>query len=971
MQTPHSTFTVSMPSAALVSKRLTHQGFWEALWHAHPNAKQWPHEHMLIQAAAGCAAYSPYLARLLLRHPTLVETALLHQMDAAYALLNQRCEALDAYTARSDWMREARVLKEQVALLVALADVGGIWPLARITRALSEFAELAVQSALRLLLRNAAEQKEIILPDPSAPEQDCQIIVLGMGKLGAYELNYSSDIDLILLYDREKLRYTGNKNAQHFMNRIAQDLVQLMQERTADGYVFRTDLRLRPDPMSTPPAVSVAAALTYYETLGQNWERAAMIKARPIAGDKAAGEAFLRELIPYVWRKNLDFAAIADIYSIKRQMNAGADPNIMLAGHNIKTGLGGIREIEFFVQTQQLVWGGRIPSLRVRGTLDALHALYEAQQLDGSTRDTLAAHYTALRTLEHRLQMREDAQTHSLPEDAPTVAEVGEFCGFTSIKSFEDWTLHILSEVHRNYAESMQDSPPLSADGNLVFTGVEADAETLKTLGRMGYTETQRISDIIQGWHRGHRRATRSKRARQLLTELIPAILKALGKTANPDGAFFQFDDFLDKLPVGAQIFSLMHARTELLDLVAQILGSAPALGHTLGANPLLLDSVLEPDFFTPLPDKAALEEMIHERLAHSPDYEQAMIFLRIFHNEKRFQAGVHMLQHRASSLEVSRFLSALAEVIVATTLAQVRAVYEQDHPATRDMPLAILGFGRLGAGEMTFGSDIDMVFLYDDAGDSASEKRTHMQRICQRVITALTTMTREGRLYEVDTRLRPGGNDGPLATSVQAFDAYFNDSAWTFERMALTKARVVACNQPAFAQTIRARIAYHVTKQVAAEKIHHDVFDMRQRLDKEHGSTSPLDIKHVRGGLVDIEFLAQYLILLHSHQYPSLYKHTPSEVFAEAKKFGLLQDSDADYLILAARDLSGLLSFQRLCAHQGIATTHAPIGLKRLLAEISGTPDFDALLARLSAMQAQVLKIVRTIEFSGVSPSP
>jgi glutamate-ammonia-ligase adenylyltransferase len=340
-----------------------------------------------------------------------------------------------------------------------------------------------------------------------------------------------------------------------------------------------------------------------------------MIKARPIAGDTIAAASYMRELVPFIWRKTLDFATIADIHSIKRQMNVKSGKLIELPGHNIKIGMGGIREIEFFVQTQQLVWGGRIPELRVPGTLAGLDALTKYELVTPETRGTLTTAYEWLRTVEHRLQMRNDEQTHSLPTDAEGLYEVSLFSGYPNTESFAADCLTTLKAVHAIYTDSMMDSTPLAVDGNLVFTGVEADPETLKTLASLGYTETRRISDIIQGWHRGNRRSTRSKRSRQVLTELVPALLTALGKTANPDTAFFHFDDFIDRLPSGAQIFSLFLSRPEMLGLLADILGSAPALGDTLSNNPSLLDGVLEADFFLGLPSKEELENLVTERL--------------------------------------------------------------------------------------------------------------------------------------------------------------------------------------------------------------------------------------------------------------------------------------------------------------------------------------------------------------------
>lgn len=905
----------------------------------------------IIHASAGNSAF---LARLINKYPDQLSDIITLGVDNSWPLVMRRLEALDLAALTQDaFMKELRELKARAALTAAMADITSVWELMAITRALSHFAAGAVQAAVRFLLLKAAQRGEFTPSDAAAPESGSGIIVLGMGKLGGFELNYSSDIDLIILFDKETLPYTGSRNAQHFMNKLAGDVVAILQERTPDGYVFRTDLRLRPDPMSTPLAVTTAAALAYYETVGQNWERAAMIKARPVAGDMEAATLFLRELVPFIWRKTLDFATIADIHSIKRQMNTNKGREIAVAGHNIKTGAGGIREIEFFAATQQLVWGGRIPELRVRSTLEALTAMNEFGLVDDDTLADLKQSYYFLRTVEHRLQMRNDEQTHEVPADATAQHETAIFCNYVDFPAFENDCRTILSRVHQIYTDSMTDAEPLSVEGNLVFTGVEADPETLKTLANMGYQEGQRISDIIQGWHRGHRRSTRSKRSRQVLTELVPALLTALGKTANPDSAFFHFDDFIARLPSGAQIFSLLNTRPELLSLLADILGSAPALGDTLSNDPSLLDGVLEADFFLGLPTKEELENLVTERLRYSHDYEQKMGYLRIFNNEKRFQAGVHLLKRLATPKRVSTFLSDLAEVVLQVTMQEVWAEYSANRNLS--VPFAVLGMGKLGGRGMTFGSDLDIVFLYDDAGETASEVRTHMQRISQRLVSALTLLTREGRLYEVDTRLRPGGSDGPLASSLTAFDGYFSSAAWTYEFMALSRARVVASNSPAFASQVEETVRKHIVAARDPAKLLTDILDMRQRIAKEFPTTNPWALKYVRGGMVDMDFISQYLVLRYAHAHPDIWQRSARKVFERALPHGLLTPDMASALVEAKKFLADLLSLLRLSAPGGAITDDAPAGLKRLLVQGMGMDDFDSLKTRTLEMEARV----------------
>jgi glutamate-ammonia-ligase adenylyltransferase len=914
--------------------------------YTHPVMRQ------LIDALAG---NSPYLARLLSRHLVIVQSFATEGASQAFAhILSSLSPALVAPLSQAEAMRTLRVAKAQAALLVALADVSGVWDVATVTRQLSIFAQVALETAFHWLLTHAIRKGEFSALIPDTPSIDSHIIILGMGKLGAYELNYSSDIDLIVLFDTDRVPYAGSQGVQRFVSRLAQDLVHLLQERTQDGYVFRTDLRLRPDPMSTPPAVSTLAALHYYETVGQNWERAAMIKARPIAGDIQAGEYFLRELTPYIWRKYLDFAAIADIHSIKRQMNITSGKDITLYGHNIKTGAGGIREIEFFVQTQQLVWGGRLPHLRGRGTLMGLESLCQAGLIGTATRDALTTSYLWFRKVEHALQMRNDEQTHSLPTTAEGIEWLRIFLGYSSADSFSAECLSHLQSVHRYYLDSMEGGNPLSAGGNLVFTGVEADPETLKTLEAMGYRESRAVSDIIQNWHRGSRKSTRSKRSRQVLTELVPQILKKLSETANPDAAFFHFDDFLAKLPSGAQIFSLFAVRPELLTLVADVLGSAPALADTMSREPTLLDAVLEPDFYGTLPSREEMIAQLSERVRHAHEYEQRMTVLRIFNNDKRFQAGVQMLNQQITPQAAGAFLSDLAEAVLDVTLRSIHGDLCRNYPPLADAQFAVLGLGKLGAREMSFGSDLDMVFLYEDSSDDL-ELRTQIHRLSQRLITALTLMTREGRLYEVDTRLRPGGADGPLATSISGFNRYFTDSAWTFELQALSKARVISASHAPFKQAIETIIASHIVKPRDTKNIVHDIADMRERIAREHTTRNPWAVKYVRGGLVDCEFIAQMLVLTHANTHPDIWQPDSIGVFTHAMHAGIIPEAHGKTFIEAMRFLSDLLSVSRLMSEDILTDDTMSQGLKRSLAAMMKLHQFDDVKQRLLAHEEQV----------------
>lgn len=922
-------------------------------------------EQRFIDVIHAMAGNSSYLARLLwLQHKNLPDI-FSSDISQSYDVLMDELASLSlAGMSQSEVMQQLRLAKQRMALIIAIADIGGIWPVMEVTKRLSFFAERAVNISLDYLLLDAHKRSELKLKNKKTPQIESGIAILAMGKLGAYELNYSSDIDLIILFDAETAPYSGSRNVQQLYTRIAQDLVQIMEGRTADGYVFRTDLRLRPDPRSMPLAVNVHAAIAYYESLGQNWERAAMIKARQIAGDEVLGDLFAQHMTPYIWRKALDFESIADIQSIKRQMTIKVGEDIAVGGHNIKLGRGGIREIEFYVQTQQLLWGGRYPELQIRPTLDVLQALVVAGLLSEKDAETLTVAYKFLRRVEHYIQMTDDQQNHTLPEQQDELAHLSIFLGYDDIDSFKTELRKICISVHEIYSESMEDTEPLSIDGNLVFTGVEHDPETLKTLERMGYKNPQALSDIIQNWHRGSRRATKSKRARQILTELIPTLLTSLSNTANPDSAFFRFDDFIAKLPSGVQIFSLLNAKPELLDVIARILGSAPALGRQLAKYPHLLDTVLHANFYAKLPNKEALLEEVLGILLPIENYEMTLAELRIFKNEKHFQAGLHMLKGNATSLEIGAYLSDIAEVVTEQVLRLVKEEFMQSYGEIKGGALSIVALGKFGSRELTFGSDLDLVFIYDEDskhkesdGEKPLDARSYYNRLCARIVTAFTMRDREGLLYEVDTRLRPSGGDSPIATPFTAFDKYFTQDAWVFEYMALTKARVITSQRNESAKKLSDHIKNYLSRDYDEASLKHDVNNMRLKIAQSFHTDNPWHIKHVRGGLVDLDFIAQYLVLRYGKSVPKIIKPHTYNILLAAKEEKLLGADIADTLLKAQRLQAGLLSFLRLCSDGEIDEATAPIGLKNLLVERFERTSFKQLRADLLEAQDFVYK--------------
>ncbi len=902
---------------------------------------------------------SPFLTQCLVQDIGSLRAILSQGFEGGFCEALDRVEGLDPAAGSLDsLMRELRRARSRVALSVALADISGVWGLEDVTRRLSRFADSVLRAAGGFLLRQAHEKGALRLPYPEDPNLGSGLIILAMGKLGANELNYSSDIDLIILYDREKIETARPDALQQLFVRLARGLVKALDERTADGYVFRTDLRLRPDPGATPLAISVQAAETYYESIGQNWERAAMIKARPAAGDLASGHEFVEALRPFVWRRSLGFASIRDIHSIKRQIHAHkGGSTVALEGHNIKLGRGGIREIEFFVQTQQLIWGGRNPALRTAGTLDSLRGLAANGRISAVVAKQMADAYRELRRIEHRLQMINDEQTQTLPSARDDIARLATFLGYESEDDFAATLLNHLRIVEHHYAELFEEAPTLGSSGSLVFTGSEHDPDTLKTLAAMDFADVEAVSTIVRGWQHGRFRATRSTRSRQLLTELMPGLLSALAGTANPDQALHRFDGFLGGLPAGVQLFSLFQSNPSLLKLVAEIMGGSPALATWLSRNPLLLDGVLDESFFRPLHDKAAMLAELEDRLVQARDMQDVLDLSRRWANDAKFQVGVQILQQIANIDQAGQALSDIADSVVAALLPRIANEFAERHGRCPGLGLAVLAFGKLGSQELTATSDIDLVFIYDlpDAnavsdGDKALPAQVYFQRLGQRLITALTALTGEGKLYDVDMRLRPSGHKGPLAVSLKGFEQYQQDSAWTWEHQALTRARVVH-GAPALVGRIELLMKKVLCRQRDEDALVVAVDNMRARIAREHKGMTLWDIKHYRGGMIDCEFIAQYLLLRHAHEHPGLLKGDAASIYAALLKEELLPRDVAEELIEATdlwRRLQGVI---RLEAADNADGDGWPPAVKAALARAGGAADFEALVNKAEAV--------------------
>ncbi len=860
------------------------------------------HTAIARAAIAAIGSHSPYLAQLARRElPALL--ALLQAGPAPVVAAAFDALAAEAQPAspRATVMAALRRARRVVALATALGDLGGAWTLEQVTATLSELAGRALELATAHVARTHG------LAGARAPGG---IAVLAMGKLGAGELNYSSDVDLFLLHDRPDAE-------SDTLARFARDLAAVMETRDADGYVFRVDLRLRPDPGATPAVVSLPAARAYYERTALTWERAAMSKARPIAGDLALGQRFLDAIKPFVWRRHLDFAAIADMRGMKRRIDRSRGAGDGLLGRDLKLGFGGIREIEFTAVTLQLVWGGRDPSLREPGTVAALEALAAAGHLDRADAAALTAAYRLLRTAEHRLQMVADRQTHRLPADPAGFERFAQFMGHADAASLAAALAAAADRVHAVFDATLRDP------GFAAAPAIPTDAASLAALG---FRRPADASRLIAAWTATPGRALRHERTQRLLPVLLATLLPAIGRVRDPDAALARFDRLLERLPSGVQVFSLLARDPPLLERMALLLGASPVLADHLAAVPAALEGLLAQAEVTPRPLASLRRELAGRPGAET--IEVAIDTARRFVRGEEFRLALAELEGRIDVDQAGRARTGLADATITLLLARVRAEHEQRFGRIAGGGAAIVALGKCGSREMVAGSDLDLMLIYDhdpghdgealvsSGGARALPPPTYFARLTQGLIAALTAPGAEGALYAVDMRLRPSGRAGPVAVSLAAFCTYHRakagaESAWTWERMALTRARVVA-GPATLRRTVEAAIQTALDGAKPRAEVAVDATAMRNRLAEEHRATGPWDVKWRPGGLIEVEFIAEALQLgahvPHAARTPSI-----ARSFGRLARVGLLSVADARRLAEADRFWRRLQSLLRL----------------------------------------------------------
>lgn len=912
---------------------------------------------------------SPYLNDIARTHPAdVLRTMRSRPETLMQELVTDARDAWKQYPAEAGLMTRLRQLKRQMAFSLALYDLARVFQTPRITGWLSTFARAAVCAATDHLLLSAHKAGKLSLKDVEEPSKGSGLAIIGMGKLGSGELNYSSDIDLVVLYDPQAEIVTDEDEGTEVFSRLVRKLIRILQERTGDGYVFRTDLRLRPDPGSTPLALPYDAAMHYYGARGQNWERAAYIKASPAAGDMVTGKSYCRDLAPFVYRKYLDYGAIADIHSIKRQIHAHKGyGEIRVRGHNVKLGRGGIREIEFFVQTQQLIAGGRMPWLRTRQTDETLAALAEARWIDPEAEEVLRKAYWFLRDVEHRIQMRRDEQSHILPEDEEEFRQVSLMMGYDRPEEFSSQLLETWALVEDHYAQLFENESVLASEaGNLVFTGDGDDPDTISTLAKMGFERPSDMSRIIRTWHYGRYRATQTSSARERLTELMPVLLQAFSDTKRADETLLRFDAFLSGLPAGIQLFSMLGNNPGLLSVLINIMASAPRLAEVISRKPHVFDGMLDPALLAELPDRANLAERLEAFLVGDFAYEEILDRLRIFAAEQKFLIGVRLLTGAIDAERAGRAYTYLADLAVQAATQAVQGEMEQAHGRVCGGRVAIVGLGKLGSLEMTAESDVDLILLYTHDADCVQSDGArpvdpvrYYTRFTQRLIAALSAPMAEGILYEVDFRLRPSGNKGPVATHIRAFRKYQMEQAWSWEHMALTRARVVAGDPWLKAE------AEEVFDTVLGRKrdiaaLADEVAAMRQRIEVEKPPANIWDLKLIPGGIIDIEFIAQFMRLqAPAMELPVGDCNTLTKGVIECFGAKMIGEGDTETLLEALALYTRISQITRLCLDGKFDPQKSPKAFVDLMLRRVDFPDLSTLEAHLELISGSVREIL------------
>ncbi|MGE5189444.1 MAG: bifunctional [glutamate--ammonia ligase]-adenylyl-L-tyrosine phosphorylase/[glutamate--ammonia-ligase] adenylyltransferase [Gemmatimonadota bacterium] len=892
-----------------------------------------------VPVLAALLGGSEFLADRMARRPEAFRRLFLEggfeRRGSPEALMAEASEAAARCGTEDEIKAALRRMKLREVARIAARDLSRLADLREVTGDLSALASAAIEGAVRFARRQCAERfgAPLVEADGGA-RRECGFVVMGMGKLGAFELNFSSDVDLIFLYETDRGMTEGGAERKpltlhEFFVRLSKQAARIVSEVTEDGFVFRVDLRLRPEGTRGDLANSLRSAEIYYESWGQTWERAAMIKARPVAGDIGVGEEFLRIIAPFVYRKHLDFTAIEEIKELKDRIDAALARSRRDA-KDLKLGTGGIREIEFFVQAHQLIYGGKNPALRLRGTEETLHALEGQGVVTAQERAGLADAYVFLRSLEHRIQVFRERQTHVLPHGESDLLRLARTMGLADAPALAAETERHTANVRAVYDRLFRGGPreaaaAISTEVRELLESERDGPDVLSRLARMGFSDPAAAARNLAVLRDGPPFTRLSARARRYLDKIAPLVLECVVRTPAPDMALAHTERFLSAVGARTMFYALLHENRKVIEVLVRLFGSSRFLSGFLLRNPQLLDTFLRRDAAPVMKTRSELRRDLREALSACTDFEQELDELRRFKNLETLRIGMHDLGG-ALSLEESVFqLSALAEVLLGQALDIARREVRKRFgaptlPDGREAEFCVLGLGKLGAEELSYHADLDIIFVYSGAGESVpapeaeaaefrkSSNHEYFARVAQRLISILTTVTREGYVYRLDTRLRPSGNAGPLVSSLAAFERYHQQSAQLWERQALLKCRFVAGDRvfgKRMEETIGRFIYGRPLPRDAAAEIHRLRMRMETELGKERADR--LNLKVGRGGIVDVEFAVQYLQLLHGPGDASLRARSTLKALFELRRAGAIGEEEFRTMDEGYRFLRGL----------------------------------------------------------------
>ncbi|HYZ88813.1 MAG TPA: bifunctional [glutamate--ammonia ligase]-adenylyl-L-tyrosine phosphorylase/[glutamate--ammonia-ligase] adenylyltransferase, partial [Myxococcales bacterium] len=872
--------------------------------------------------------------RLLDLLPLVVRRSRTEEEALAAALRYVRAPEADAFA------RGLRRHKLVEVLRIALRDLQGRVPVLEAARELSWFAASTLEAAVRFHYARLCAQHGP--PDGRTAAGPSGFCVLGMGKLGGTELNFSSDVDLLYVYDRDG-RTQGPQAIDHFAfyARLAEEVTRAIG---AAPFVFRVDLDLRPEGRSGPIVNSLRALELYYEAQGAAWERFALLKALPVAGDRPVGEDALRRLVPFVWRKYLDLSAVEEMRVLKMRAEREAGRR---GGQDLKLGPGGIREVEFFAQALQLLHGGKDANLRVRGTLPALERLLFAGLISSRDRDELAEAYVFLRRLEHRVQMVAERQTHALPDDPAERARLARRADYPSPREAAMQALERDLQLHRGRVEARfrdllrvagGEAPEEDPNAAVAVDPQAAPGERLDALRSLGFLDAEASAAELS--RLAHRRDTPfSPAAAPELQQVAPRLVQEAAAAPDPDQALRHLADLFTQLSNPRAITELLAASPRTARLVLSLFGSSDFLSRSLLRHPELIDQLVHRGSAPVVRSEAELRNELRQRLTGDPEHDLSE--LRRFRIEELLRIGIHDVAGALETDAIAEQLSAVAEACVAACfdLATTEIQRREGIPRNRDgsrATMVVIGLGKLGGRELGYHSDLDLLFLYSAPGETDGARRSsnheHFARVAQRLISQLTLPLREGLLYRIDTRLRPSGSAGPLVVSFDALATYHAREARLWERQALLRARPVAGDAALFERASREVLEPSLFRTFDRKEAARELLAMRERMEREIADESDAryNSKLGRGGLVDVEFAVQFLQLVHGSSHPSVRHASTLAALAELRGEGLLRESEAEPLVRGYRFLRRVESRLRIVRDRAIS--HFPTSGRELL---------------------------------------